>query len=60
MWLRDSLPDGLPGARVLIYGYGSELPGSKSFQGIEAIASGFVSSLRRIRQVSRVSVQIAS
>ena len=55
MWLRDSLPRDLPGTRVLIYGYDSELVGSKSFQGIEAIASGFVGSLRRIRQVSRVS-----
>ncbi|KAI9778532.1 MAG: hypothetical protein M1839_008063 [Geoglossum umbratile] len=54
MWLRDSLRHDLPGTRVLIYGYGSELPGSKSFQGIEAIASGLVGSLRRIRQVSRL------
>jgi hypothetical protein len=54
MWLRDSLRRDLPGTRVLTYGYNSELAGSDSFQGIEAIASGFVGSLRRIRQVSRV------
>lgn len=55
MWLRDSLPRDLPGTRILTYGYNSDLVGSKSFQGIEAIASEFVALLGRVRQVSNVS-----
>jgi hypothetical protein len=55
MWLRDSLPRDVPGTRILTYGYNSDLVGSKSFQGIEAIASEFVALLGRVRQVSNVS-----
>ncbi|KAH0559934.1 hypothetical protein GP486_003549 [Trichoglossum hirsutum] len=56
MWLRDSLPKDLRGTRVLTYGYNSDLVGSKMFQGIEAIASGFTAYLGRVRQVSDLFV----
>lgn len=46
MWLRDTLPKHLTGARVLIYGYDTTLPGSNSFQNIPDLASEFCSTLR--------------
>jgi hypothetical protein len=58
MWLRDSLPKDLVGARVLTYGYKSALVESKSFQGIEAIASAFIAHLGRIRKESNVGDQL--
>ena len=39
MWLRDSLPYHLPCARVIIYGYDTQLYGSRSFQDLEALGS---------------------
>jgi hypothetical protein len=39
MWLRDSLPFDLHGARVMLYGYDTQLHGSHSFQDLEALAS---------------------
>ncbi|KAI9776530.1 MAG: hypothetical protein M1839_009511 [Geoglossum umbratile] len=50
MWLRDSLPEDFSGARILTYGYNSELVGSTSFQGIEALASQFIAAIGRVRQ----------
>lgn len=51
MWLRDSLPNDLveegddeldpPIARIMIYGYASELDNRTSFQSMEDIASSF-------------------
>jgi hypothetical protein len=41
MWLRDSLPSDLPGARVMLYGYDTELHNSHTFQDLEALASTF-------------------
>ena len=49
MWIRDSLPFDLPGARILTYGYDSHLQKSKSFQSITSIANQFLDSLRAIR-----------
>ncbi|KAK7409433.1 hypothetical protein QQX98_008394 [Neonectria punicea] len=52
MWVRDSLPqdlilesDNRPTARVMIYGYDSSIPGSKSMQSLEDLAASFHSSL---------------
>ncbi|KAF8849682.1 hypothetical protein BDZ45DRAFT_555301, partial [Acephala macrosclerotiorum] len=45
MWLRDSLPSDLPGARVILYGYDTQLHGSHTFQDLEAMASNFRSDL---------------
>ena len=46
MWLRDTLPDDLPGARVLTYGYDTRLAESNSFQNLEDVALTFRASLR--------------
>ena len=49
MWLRDSLPVDLRGARILVYGYDSHLNKSDSFQSISFIANQFQDSLYAIR-----------
>ena len=46
MWLRDAIPHDLPGARVLTYGYDTQLAGSNSFQNLEDVARTFRASLR--------------
>lgn len=45
MWLRDALPEGIPGARILIYGYESAIANSQSMQNIEDIAKSFYNSI---------------
>ena len=57
MWLRDSLPydltlDDRPMARVLVYGYESSVPYSKSFQNLEDLATAFHPSLRKLVDAS--------
>jgi hypothetical protein len=39
MWLRDSLPIDIPGTRIIIYGYDTQLHGSHTFQDLEALAT---------------------
>lgn len=46
MWIRDTLPEELPGARVMIYGYDSKLAKSTSFQNLGDVASRFRDSLQ--------------
>ena len=46
MWLRDSLPTDLPHARVMLYGYDTQLHGSHTFQDLEALASTLRSDLQ--------------
>ena len=41
MWLRNALPDHLPKARILIYGYDTRLADSSSFQNLADVASRF-------------------
>jgi hypothetical protein len=53
MWLRDSLPDDLPGTRILLYGYETQLHGSQSFQDLEALAAALRMDLEAIRGISR-------
>ena len=48
MWLRDSLPFDLPGARILLYGYDTQLHGSHTFQDLEALASTLRSDLQAL------------
>ncbi|KFY62216.1 hypothetical protein V497_02506 [Pseudogymnoascus sp. VKM F-4516 (FW-969)] len=45
MWLCDSLPRDLPGAQIMIYGYDTQLHGSKSFQDLESLASSLRASI---------------
>ncbi|KAH0541229.1 hypothetical protein FGG08_004285 [Glutinoglossum americanum] len=59
MWLRDALPDDIPSARVLIYGYHTKLADSRSFQDLEAIASTFRVSLGAIRNQYRALIQMS-
>lgn len=50
MWLRDSLPQDLDGARVLLYGYNTSLNQSQTFQNIDDIAVAFSEGIRSIRR----------
>jgi hypothetical protein len=46
MWIRDELPRSVPGVRAVLYGYDSQLIGSKSFQSISDIARSLVLNLK--------------
>jgi hypothetical protein len=48
MWLCDDLPKDLSAARIIIYGYDSQLHGSQSFQGLEDLATALRTMLKRI------------
>ena len=48
MWLRDALPKYLPTARVITYGYDTNLVGSQSFQTVQDIAISLIARLRSI------------
>lgn len=50
MWLRDALPRDLHGARVLVYGYDTQIADSKSIQDLEAWASTFRRALVSVRR----------
>ncbi|KAI0116871.1 hypothetical protein F4814DRAFT_265288 [Daldinia grandis] len=52
MWLSDSLPGGIPTARVIIYGYDSGLQDSTSFAGLDDLAGSLY---RAIGRPSRTS-----
>ncbi|KAF8535803.1 hypothetical protein BDD12DRAFT_750655 [Trichophaea hybrida] len=45
MWLRDMLPGDIRNIRVLIYGYDSVLPNSKSTASIKTFATSFLQSV---------------
>lgn len=54
MWLRDFLPDVFPDSRILLYGYDSKVPGSKSSQSVPEIAGtckNFVMNFRELTEV---------
>lgn len=51
MWLCDDLPYHLTTTRIIIYGYESQLHGSQSIQGLEALASTLRTSLRDMTEV---------
>ena len=46
MWIRDVIPKSLPGVRAILYGYESNLLGSKSFQSITDIAVTLIHHLK--------------
>ncbi|KAI9767398.1 MAG: hypothetical protein M1839_004517 [Geoglossum umbratile] len=50
MWLRDCLPSDLEGARILLYGYNTNLLQSQAFQNIGDLAIAFSQAVRSIRQ----------
>ena len=53
MWLRDFLPEDLPRARILLYGYDSNLAGSQSKNILADLSSNFVVKLHTMRSLSR-------
>lgn len=46
MWIRDELPNRLPGVRFLLYGYDTTLCKSTSFQRIVDLAVSFINTLK--------------
>ncbi|KAF9641127.1 hypothetical protein BFW01_g486 [Lasiodiplodia theobromae] len=48
MWLRDDLARSLPGARIYIYGYASEMQGSDSFQTLADLGLTFQEELEAL------------
>lgn len=53
MWLRDFLPNDLPRARILLYGYDSNLAGSQSRNILADLSNNFVIKLHTMRSLSR-------
>lgn len=49
LWLRDALPEDLPGARIIIYGHDSKVAGSTSFQDIDALGKTLRAGLQGVR-----------
>ncbi|KAF8252047.1 hypothetical protein K440DRAFT_658315 [Wilcoxina mikolae CBS 423.85] len=50
MWLRDFLPDMVPKARIMIYGYDTRLDGSNSYASIIDLAKGFLQEVKTVRE----------
>ncbi|KFX90596.1 hypothetical protein V490_06374 [Pseudogymnoascus sp. VKM F-3557] len=57
MWLCDSLPRDLPGAQIMIYGYDTQLHGSKSFQDLESLASSLRASITAQRTLGSTNAK---
>ena len=53
MWLRDFLPNDLPKARVLLYGYNSNLAGNQSKNITSDFSKSFVNKFHTMRSQSR-------
>ncbi|KAM0457154.1 hypothetical protein ACHAPV_006793 [Trichoderma viride] len=49
MWLRDFLPETVPNARILTYGYDTKLPGSQSEASIPDLSRRLLESIKTIR-----------
>ncbi|PTB72047.1 hypothetical protein M440DRAFT_1405803 [Trichoderma longibrachiatum ATCC 18648] len=45
-WIRDSLPELVPGVRFILYGYDTKLVGSKSFQTVPDLAINLINELK--------------
>lgn len=50
LWLRDLLPQFLPGCRVFTYGYPSQLVFNSSFAGVQEYARNLLDSLRNVQE----------
>ncbi|KAL7810778.1 hypothetical protein V8C44DRAFT_350038 [Trichoderma aethiopicum] len=46
MWVRDTLPELVPGVRFILYGYDTKLVGSKSFQTVPDLAINLINELK--------------
>lgn len=55
MWLRDGLPERIPGARILIYGYSVNVQSVVETGRLRTFADDFLEKLRQLRGTSAVS-----
>ncbi|KAL7906988.1 hypothetical protein GGI35DRAFT_482355 [Trichoderma velutinum] len=46
MWIRDKLPELVPGVRFILHGYDTKLVGSKSFQTVTDLANNLINALK--------------
>lgn len=46
MWIRDKLPELVPGVRFVLYGYNTKLVGSKSFQTVNDLSISLIHALK--------------
>lgn len=53
MWLRDFLPNDIPRARILLYGYDSNLTNSQSRNILTDFSTSFVAKFHTMRSLSR-------
>ena len=56
LWLRDFLPDELPGARIYTYGYRAEVLFSHGTGDVKSFANGLLGDLGRVRRGAEVSL----
>lgn len=54
MWLRDFLPESIPNARILTYGYDTKLPGSQSEASILELSRRLLESIKTTRDPTKV------
>lgn len=59
MWLRDFLPENVPGARILTYGYDSTLLGNSSTASIREFSRNLLGDLNTVRANEDVSTHPA-
>ncbi|KAI1461195.1 hypothetical protein F4805DRAFT_316356 [Annulohypoxylon moriforme] len=55
MWLRDYLPERFKSCRILLYGYDSKVPGSKSNQSVQEIAGTCKTDILMFRELTEVN-----
>jgi hypothetical protein len=61
MWLRDALPLDFPNARILIYGYDTQVVQSSSFQNLIDLGRALQIDMNGIRVIAhRISTQICN
>jgi hypothetical protein len=58
MWLRDSLPEHIPDARIMIYGYNANVLSDVSTGRIRTYSETFLEKLRHIREGNTVSLPL--
>jgi hypothetical protein len=56
MWLRDNLPERIPDARIMIYGYNANVISDVSTGRIRTFSETFLEKLRHVREGNTVSV----
>lgn len=54
MWLRDFLPEDVPEARILVYGYDTRIHDESSRRSIVDIAKSFLDYIRAFRAATEV------